>query len=125
MTTGKCGSSNRNSPSSICRRRCGCRRHALNFRLTHRFLRNLRQGSFTENLDDLFGLDNGAIIGLEVRFAPVRHVQAIFYRNNLAKTIQFTGQWDAIRQGERFPFGASAIVSIEGTNNFKSHADEG
>ena len=100
-------------------------RYKLNFRLTHRFLGNLRQGSFTDQLDNLFGLDNGAIIGLELRFAPIRHLQAIVYRNNLSKTIQFTGQYEAIRQGSSFPVSASAIVSIEGTNNFKSgHSDD-
>ena len=110
---------------STCRRRCGIPRYEFNFRLTHRFLGNLRQGSFTDQLDNLFGLDNGAIIGLELRFAPIRHVQAIVYRNNLSKTIQFAGQYDAIRQGESFPVSLSAIGSIEGTNNFRSgHSDD-
>ncbi|HEY7473564.1 MAG TPA: DUF5777 family beta-barrel protein [Vicinamibacterales bacterium] len=92
----------------------------FNFRLTHRFLGNLRQGSFTDNLENLFGLDQGAIIGIEVRYSPIRHLQAIFYRNNLSKTIQFTGQYDVIRQGASSPLSASAIVSVEGTNNFRS-----
>jgi hypothetical protein len=99
-------------------------RYKLNFRLTHRFLGNLRQGSFTDQLDDLFGLDNGAIIGLELRFAPIRRLQAIVYRNNLAKTIQFTGQYDWIRQGSSSPVSASGIVSIEGTNNFRVEHNE-
>ena len=97
----------------------------FNFRLTHRFLGNLRQGSFTDNLSNLFGLDNGAIIGLELRYAPIRRLQAIVYRNNLSKTIQFAGQYDAIQQSSSFPFSASAIFSIEGTNNFQSgHSDD-
>jgi hypothetical protein len=99
-------------------------KHSLNFRLTHRFLGNLRQRSFGDNLDDLFGLDNGAIIGIEVRFAPVTHVQAVVYRNNLDKTLQFTAQYDAIRQGSRMPFSFSPIVAIEGTNNFRSGGDD-
>ena len=100
-------------------------KYKLNFRLTHRFLGNLRQGSFTDQLDDLFGLDNGAIIGLELRFAPIRHLQAIVYRNNLAKTIQFTGQYDWIQQGSSSPVSLSGIVSIEGTNNFRVEEVEG
>ena len=95
-------------------------KHELNFRLTHRFLLNLRQHSFKDNLDDLFGLDNGAIIGIEVRFAPISHVQTIVYRNNIDKTFQFTAQYDAIRQGGRVPLSFSPIVAIEGTNNFSS-----
>ena len=100
-------------------------RHTFNFRLTHRFLGDLTEGSFTDQLDNIFGLDNGAVIGLELRFAPIRHVQAIVFRNNLAKTIQFTGQYDAIRQSASFPVSASAIVSIEGTNNFRPERDDG
>jgi hypothetical protein len=99
-------------------------RHAMNFRLTHRFLANLRQNSFSDNLDDLFGLDNGAIIGIELRFAPISHVQTIVYRNNLDKTLQFTAQYDAIRQGERSPLSFSPIIAIEGTNNFRSGDDD-
>ncbi|MGE5834215.1 MAG: DUF5777 family beta-barrel protein [Acidobacteriota bacterium] len=94
-------------------------KHTLNFRLTHRFLLNLQANSFTDNLENLFGLDNGAIVGLEVRFAPIRHLQAIVYRNNLSKTIQFAGQYEWLRQGSSLPFSLSGIVSIEGTNNFK------
>jgi hypothetical protein len=101
-------------------------RRSLNFRLTHRFLANLRQGSFTSHLENLFGLDNGAIIAFELRYAPVRKLQVVVFRNNLEKTIQFLGQYDAIRQGERaFPVSLSGIVSVEGTNNFRSGDDGG
>ncbi len=94
------------------------------FRLTHRFLDNLRTGTFGSHLDDLFGLDNGAVIALEYRIAPVRHVQFVFFRNNLDKTIQFSGRFDVIRQRSGVPFSASPIVSVEGTRNFRrSHGD--
>jgi hypothetical protein len=100
-------------------------RRSFNFRLTHRFLRNLRQGGFTSHLDNFFGLDNGAIIGLELRYAPVRKLQTIVFRTNLDKTIQFTAQYDAIRQGEKgLPVSLTGIVAIEGTNNFKSGNDD-
>jgi hypothetical protein len=94
-------------------------RFRANFHLTHRFLGNLREGSFGDHLGNLFGIDNGAIIGLEFRFAPMRHLQAIVYRNSLDKTIQISGQYDWLRQGDAIPFSVSGIVSIEGTNNFE------
>jgi hypothetical protein len=99
-------------------------RHSLNFRLTHRFLANLRQNSFSDNLDDLFGLDNGAIIGIEFRFAPISRVQMIVYRNNLDKTFQFSAQYDVLRQGGRSPVSFSPIIAIGGTNNFRSGDDD-
>lgn len=94
-------------------------RHRMNFRLTHRFLGNLRNASFTENFSNLFGIDNGAVIGIEFRYAPIRHLQVTFFRSSQDKTIQFAGQYEWLRQSSAFPFSISPIVSIEGTNNFK------
>jgi hypothetical protein len=93
------------------------------FRLTHRFLDNLRVPGFTTHLDNLFGLDNGAVIGLEYRIAPIRHVQFVFFRNNVDKTIQLSGRFDFIRQGGRMPVSASPIVAIEGTRNLRGGHD--
>jgi hypothetical protein len=95
-------------------------RYGLNFRLTHRFLANLRSGTFTGHLENLFGLDNGAVIGLEVRFAPIRRLQINVHRSSQDKTLMFQGQYDAIRQGDRFPVSISGILSVEGTNNFRA-----
>lgn len=98
--------------------------HGGNFRLTHRFVGNLRQGSFGQNVGNLFGLDNGAVIGLEFRYAPVRHLQVVVHRSSHDKTIQFSGQYDVIRQGASRPVSISGIVSIEGTNNFRARPIE-
>jgi hypothetical protein len=90
-----------------------------NFRLTHRFGANLRNGSFSEQAGNLFGLDNGAIIGFEYRVAVARELQAAFYRSSFSKTIQLYGKYDARRQRGAMPVSVSGLVSIEGTNNFK------
>ena len=47
-----------------------------NFQLTHRFNGNLERGSFSEQASNLFGLDQGAVVGFEYRIGIVRHVQA-------------------------------------------------
>ena len=90
-----------------------------NFRLTHRFAGNLRRGTFGQQLSNLFGLDQGAIIGFEYRVAVAPHVQAAFYRSSFDKTIQLHGAYNAIRQRGSMPVSMSALVSIEGTNNFQ------
>src|SRR5262245_34960106 len=51
-------------------------RHQSYFRITHRFNRDLRRGDFGELLEDLFSLDNGAVIGLEYRFGLTSKLQA-------------------------------------------------
>jgi hypothetical protein len=93
--------------------------HKGNFRLTHRFNGNLRDGDFGDQLASFFGIDEGATIGFEYRFAIVKHVEVAAYRTNFNRTIEFYGKYDAFHEGHSAPVGLSAIVSIEGTNNFK------
>ena len=89
------------------------------FQLTHRFNGNLQRGSFTDNASNLFGLDQGAVVGFEYRFGVARHLQAVAYRTGIEKTFQFYGKYDALRQSESTPLGLSALVSVEGVNNFQ------
>jgi hypothetical protein len=93
--------------------------HKSNFRLTHRFNGNLRLGDFGAQASSLFGLDEGATIGFEYRFAVVKHVELAAYRTNFNRTIQIYGKYDAFHQGASTPLGLSAVVSVEGTNNFR------
>jgi hypothetical protein len=88
------------------------------FRVTHRFGRPLGSGDFGDLVEDLFGLDNGALIGLEYRFGIFRGAQLGIYRTS-NKTIQFFGQYDVMNQRNGAPMGIAAYASIEGTNNFK------
>ena len=93
--------------------------HGSSFQLTHRFNGNLRRGSFSQNASNLFGLDQGAVVGFEYRFGIARRLQAIAYRTAIDKTFQFYGKYDALRQSESTPVGLSALVSVEGVNNFQ------
>src|SRR5262249_38545515 len=63
--------------------------HGGNFHLSHRFNENLRQDSFSDQVSNLFGLDQGANIGLEFRFGVMRHLEAVVQRTNLSRAIQF------------------------------------
>lgn len=89
------------------------------FRLTHRFVRNWRVGDGLA--EDLFGLDQGAVMGLEYRYAPTGRTQLAVHRSTLFRTIQFSGRVDAWRQGERLPVAVSLAMSVEGTNNFRDY----
>jgi hypothetical protein len=89
------------------------------FQLTHRFNGNLRQGSFSENASNLFGLDQGAVVGFDYRFGIARHLQAAVYRSAIDKTFQFSGKYDAVRQHDSIPVSLSALLSVEGTDNFQ------
>ena len=95
--------------------------HGSGFQLTHRFNGNLRQGSFHENSSNLFGLDQGAAVGFEYRFGVARHLQAAVYRTAIDKTFQFHGKYDAVRQSDSVAVSLSALVSVEGADNFQEH----
>jgi hypothetical protein len=90
-----------------------------NFRLTHRFAGNLRNGTLGQQASNLFGIDQGAIIGFEYRLAVAKHVQAAFYRSSFDKTIQLYGKYDPVRQARSMPVSISPLVSVEGTDNFQ------
>ena len=87
------------------------------FRVTHRFVRPLTSdvGGLA---GDLFGLDSGAQIGLEYRFGIVPNGEIGIHRSS-DKTIEFFGQYGVVRQKANLPLDISALVSVDGTNNFR------
>jgi hypothetical protein len=89
------------------------------FFLSHRFAGNLRHGSFSDQASRLFGIDEGATIGFEYRFAVAKHLELAAYRTNFARTIQIYGKYDAIHQHDSIPLSASLVVSTEGTDNLQ------
>jgi hypothetical protein len=88
------------------------------FRVTHRFLRPVGAGDFGDLAGDLFGLDNGAQIGLEYRFGLLPNTQVGIHRTG-DKTIEFFGQYSLLRQTNGSPVDVTALAAIDGTNNFK------
>jgi hypothetical protein len=93
--------------------------HGSSFQLTHRFNGNLRRGNLTDNAGNLFGLDQGAVVGFEYRFGIARHLQAAVYRTAIDKTFQFYGKYDALRQRGSMPVSLSVLLSVEGGDNFQ------
>jgi hypothetical protein len=89
------------------------------FRITHRFARDLRRGDLGDLASDLFGLDNGAVIGLDYRFSPMTNVQIGVYRSMLVRTIQLSGRFDAWNEDDGLPMALSFIASVEGVNNMR------
>ena len=88
------------------------------FRVSHRFTRDLTAGSFGEQLENLFGFDGGAQIGLELRYGLARGWQAGIYRTS-DRTIQLFTQYKVVRQSASRPIGLDALVVVEGTNNLR------
>jgi Membrane bound beta barrel domain (DUF5777) len=88
------------------------------FRVTHRFGRPLGSGDFGNLLEDFFGLDSGAQIGLEYRFGLMRGLQAGIHRTS-NRTIEFFSQYNLMQQRTGNAVDIGIVATVEGTNNFR------
>ncbi len=93
-------------------------RNGFAFRVTHRFGRDLGAGDFGDLLEDFFGFDSGAQIGLELRYGLMRGWQIGIYRTS-DRTIQLFTQYNILRQAGRSPLNVDALATLEGTNNLQ------
>lgn len=90
----------------------------LAFRVTHRFTRPLGRGDFGDLISDFFGFDNGALIGLELRYGLARGTQIGIYRTS-DRTIELYGQHSLWQQRDGRPIGLDVLATFEGTNNLR------
>jgi hypothetical protein len=89
-------------------------------RITHRFVRPLSCDSCPNSLaGDAFGIDNGALIGLEYRMGVIPNGQVIVHRARTNKTVEFLGEYSMTRQTGSMPLEIAAIGGVEGTQNFR------
>ena len=95
----------------------------LAFRLTHRFLRTMGDGDFSDLASRLFGFDSGAQIGLDLKYAPFSGAQLGIYRTS-DRTIQFQGQYNVVKDGDG-PIGVGLVVNVDGTDNFSDEFSPG
>lgn len=86
------------------------------FRVTHRFTRNLGDGNFGDAASNLFGLDGGSQIGLEVRWGLRPGTQVGLHRTS-DRSIQLFTQQNILTERTGRPFGLDAIVTLEGEDN--------
>lgn len=89
------------------------------FRVTHRFTRSLGEGDAGDLLDDFFGFDSAALIGLEFRIGLARGFQVGIHRTS-AKTIQLFGQYSVVRPTDARPLAVDALVAFSGTDNLRN-----
>jgi hypothetical protein len=94
-------------------------KHKLAFRVTHRFTRSLGRGDFGDLLNDFFGFDSGAQIGLELRYGLMPGTQIGVHRTS-DRTIQIFGQQSVLKQAaDADPIGLDVIATWEGTDNMR------
>ena len=86
------------------------------FRVTHRFTRPLKCDTCPNSLaGDGFGIDSGAIIGLEYRFGIFKNTEISIDRTS-DKTVELLGQYGVLRQNAHSPIEASVLAAVDVTN---------
>ena len=88
-------------------------------RITHRFVRPLKCDACSSSLvGSAFGIDDGALIGLEWRMGIIPNGQVVAYRARTDKAVQFMGEYGLTHQGNEMPLELTALAAIQGTQNF-------
>ena len=88
------------------------------FRVTHRFTRPLGDGDFGDLAADLFGIDSGAVIGLDTGSGSSRTDRSAFTGRATGRSSS-SRSTVVLRQGQGLPSTCRSSPRIDGTNNFK------
>lgn len=96
----------------------------MNFRLTHRFTTPLGQGDFGDLAGRLFGLDGGALVGLDLKYGLLPGFDVGIYRTSFDRAIQFQGRYNVLKDADA-AFGLSLVANVDGTDNFTDEYSPG
>jgi Membrane bound beta barrel domain (DUF5777) len=99
-------------------------KRAFNFRLTHRFTTPLGEGDGGDLFGRFFGLDGGALVGLDLKYGLLPGFDIGIYRTSFDRTIQLQGRYNLIRDSNG-PFGLSLVGNVDGTDNFTDEYSPG
>ncbi|HXG64304.1 MAG TPA: DUF5777 family beta-barrel protein [Blastocatellia bacterium] len=100
-------------------------KHSVNVHFTHRFSSPINEEgtTFTEQLEELFGLDSFSISSFGLSYGITDRLYANFYRSpisepGLRKTIELGLGYHILDEAGRSPVALSAYASVEGNDNF-------
>ncbi|HEY8133528.1 MAG TPA: DUF5777 family beta-barrel protein [Thermoanaerobaculia bacterium] len=79
-------------------------------KFTHRFNQSLDQGSFSDRIHSLYGLDSNADVGLGLSYVARRDLQFSVYRSNALDDIEVGAKYLAFQQAPAIPFSAALRV---------------
>jgi len=88
------------------------------FRITHRFIYKINDGSFGQFLENGLGFDSSATTGFELRFGLAAGTQLTVHRTG-SRNIQFLAQRQMAAQRDSRGLSFDIIGAVEGQNNFR------
>lgn len=72
-------------------------------KFTHRFNQSIDQGSFSDRIHTLFGLDSNADVGIGLSYVALRDLQFSLYRSNVMGDIELGARYVVIQQAPAIP----------------------
>src|SRR5436190_11021472 len=90
-------------------------------RFTHRFNQSLDQGSFSDRVHSLWGLDSNADVGIGLSYAIRPDLQFSFYRSNALDDIELGAKYVVIQQASAVPFS----IALRGGGDIRTEAGVG
>ncbi|MEK6372048.1 MAG: DUF5777 family beta-barrel protein [Acidobacteriota bacterium] len=88
-------------------------------KFTHRFNQSLDQGSFSDRVHSLWGLDSNADVGIGISYAVRRDLQFSFYRSNALDDIELAAKYIVIQQAPAVPFS----IALRGGADFRTESE--
>jgi hypothetical protein len=88
-------------------------------KFTHRFNQSIDQGSFSDRVHSLFGLDSNADVGLGLSYVWRPRLQVSLYRSNAMDDIEIGAKYIAFQQAAAIPFSAA----LRGGVDFRTEKD--
>src|SRR5712664_1973875 len=73
-------------------------------KFTHRFNQSIDQGSFSDRVHSLWGLDSNADVGIGLSYVITRDLQATFMRSNVSDDIESSLKYVVVQQAPAIPF---------------------
>ena len=87
-------------------------------KFTHRFNQSLDQGSLSDRLHSLWGLDSNADVGIGLSYAIKPDLQFSFYRSNALDDIELAAKYVVIQQAAAVPFS----IALRGGGDIRTEA---
>jgi hypothetical protein len=88
-------------------------------KFTHRFNQSIDQGSFSDRVHSLWGLDSNADVGIGLSYVITRDLQATFMRSNVNDDIESSLKYVVIQQAPAIPFS----LAVRGGMDWRTERD--
>jgi len=88
-------------------------------KFTHRFNQSIDQGSFSDRVHSLYGLDSNADVGLGLSYVITRDLQATFLRSNASDDIESSLKYVVVQEAPAIPFS----LAVRGGMDWRTERD--